>query len=138
VRKHHYVDAGGLPPRRLIAGSVNGTMVGAAERDPELIADPAAQGLGLHVSEVMGVGRLPPQRRHLGLPVPPAFTITTEFCTPLPEACQGFGEPEPARGLPWSRLNPPYSAKTLLFSRMTLNISVCNTGKYRYFITSLL
>src|SRR5580700_6922817 len=36
------------------------TMMGATERDCELVADPAAQGLGLHESEVMGVARLPP------------------------------------------------------------------------------
>jgi hypothetical protein len=39
---------------------VKGTMMGAAERDRELIADPAAQSLGLHESQVMGVARLPP------------------------------------------------------------------------------
>ena len=42
---------------------VKGTMMSAAERDCELIADPAAQGLGLHKSQVMGVGRLPPAQK---------------------------------------------------------------------------
>ena len=69
VRHRHRVDVRGLPPRRLIAVPVKGTMVGAAERHRELIADPAAQGPRLHESEVMGVARLPPAqearlRRH--------------------------------------------------------------------------
>jgi hypothetical protein len=60
VRNRPCLDAGGGPPRRLIAMPVKGTMMGATEGDCELIADPAAQGLGLHESEVMGVARLPP------------------------------------------------------------------------------
>ena len=54
------VDAGDLPPLRFIALPVKGTMVGAAERHRELIADTAAQGPRLHEPEVMGVARLPP------------------------------------------------------------------------------
>ena len=63
VRDRHCVDAGRRPPRRLVAMPVKGTMMGAAERDRELIADPAAQGLGLHESEVMGIARLPPAEK---------------------------------------------------------------------------
>jgi hypothetical protein len=59
VRNRHGVDAGGRPPRRLVAMPVKGTMMGAAERDRELTTDPAAQGLGLHESQVMSVARLP-------------------------------------------------------------------------------
>ena len=54
------LEAGGGPPRRLIAMAVKRTMMGTTERDCELVADPAAQGLGLHESQVMGVARLPP------------------------------------------------------------------------------
>jgi hypothetical protein len=50
-------DAGGVPPRRLVAVPVNLAMVGAAERHRELVADPASQGPGLHESQVMGVRR---------------------------------------------------------------------------------
>src|SRR5580692_4697368 len=60
VRNRPCVEAGGGPPRRLIAVPVKGTMMGAAERDCELIADTAAQSLGLHESQVMGVAGLPP------------------------------------------------------------------------------
>ena len=40
---HRGVDAGGRPPRHLIAVPVNGAMVGAAERNGEFVADPAPQ-----------------------------------------------------------------------------------------------
>jgi hypothetical protein len=60
VRNRPGVEAGGRPPRRLVAVPVKGTMMGATERDCELIADPAAQGLALHDSQAMGVARLPP------------------------------------------------------------------------------
>ena len=50
-------------PRCFVASSVQYTMMGAAERDSEFIADPAAQGLGLHESQVMGVARLPPGQK---------------------------------------------------------------------------
>jgi hypothetical protein len=42
---------------------VKGTMMSAAERDRELIADPSTQSLGLHESQVMGVARLPPAQK---------------------------------------------------------------------------
>jgi hypothetical protein len=69
VRNSDRVDASGRPPCCLIAAPVKSTMVGAAQRHRELIANPAAQGPGLHESEVMGVARLPPTeqawlRRH--------------------------------------------------------------------------
>jgi hypothetical protein len=69
LRNSDRVDAGGLPPRSLIAVPVGLTMVGSTERHGELIADPSPQGPGLHESEVMGIGRLPPAdearlRRH--------------------------------------------------------------------------
>jgi hypothetical protein len=69
VRNSDRVDPGGLPPCRLVATPVKSTMVGAAQRHRELIADPAAQGPGLHEPEVMGIARLPPTeqawlRRH--------------------------------------------------------------------------
>ena len=48
---------------RLVATSVKGAVVGAAQRHGELIADPAAQGPRLHKSEVMGVARLPPAQQ---------------------------------------------------------------------------
>ena len=63
VRDRPGVDAGGGPPRRFVAMPVKGPMMGAAERDRELIADPAAQGLGLHELEVMGVAGLPPTQK---------------------------------------------------------------------------
>jgi hypothetical protein len=63
VRHRHGVDAGGRPPRRLVAMPVKGTMMGATERNREFIADPPTQGLGLHESEVMGVARLPPAKQ---------------------------------------------------------------------------
>jgi hypothetical protein len=69
VRNRHCVDAGGCPPRRLVATPVKGAMMDTTERDRELIADPSAQGRGLHESQVMGIARLPPAqearlRRH--------------------------------------------------------------------------
>jgi hypothetical protein len=53
------VNAGRLPPRRLIAMPVNLTMVRAAERHHVLVADLPAQRSGLHEAEVMRLGRLP-------------------------------------------------------------------------------
>jgi hypothetical protein len=53
------VDAGRRPPGRLVTLSVNLTMVGAAERHRVLVADFAAQGPGLHESQVMRLGGLP-------------------------------------------------------------------------------
>ena len=53
------VDAGRRPPYRLVATPVKGAMMGAAQGNRELVADPAAQGPWLHESEVMGVARLP-------------------------------------------------------------------------------
>jgi hypothetical protein len=41
---HRRLDAGGRPPRHLIAVPVNGPMVGAAERNGEFVADPAPRG----------------------------------------------------------------------------------------------
>jgi hypothetical protein len=69
VRNRRGVDAGGRPPRRLVAMPVKGPMMGAAERDRKLIAHPATQSLGLHESEVTGIAGLPPTnqsrlRRH--------------------------------------------------------------------------
>ena len=63
VRHRHGVDAGGRPPRRLVAMPVKGTMMGATERNREFIADPPTQGLGLHESEVMGIAGLPPAKQ---------------------------------------------------------------------------
>ena len=51
------IDRG--PPSRLVSMPVEGAMMGAAERDCELIADPAAQSARLHKSQVMGVATLP-------------------------------------------------------------------------------
>src|SRR5271165_6187917 len=52
------IDAGGLPPGLLVAGAMNGTMMGAAERDRELIAYLATERPRLHKPQVMGVRRL--------------------------------------------------------------------------------
>jgi hypothetical protein len=60
VRNSNRLDAGGFPPRRLIAVPVNLTMMGAAERHGKLIANFAAQRARLHESEMMRFGRLPP------------------------------------------------------------------------------
>jgi hypothetical protein len=60
VRNSDRVDAGGRPPRRLIAVPVDLAMVGTAERHGKLIANFAAQGARLHESEMMRFGRLPP------------------------------------------------------------------------------
>jgi hypothetical protein len=69
VRNSDRVDASGRPPCCLIAAPVKSTRVGAAQRQRELIANSAAQGPGLHESEVMGIAGLPPTdqawlRRH--------------------------------------------------------------------------
>jgi hypothetical protein len=53
------VDAGGLPPCRLVAVAVKGAVVGAAERHGELVADPAPQGPRLHEPQMMRVRRAP-------------------------------------------------------------------------------
>jgi hypothetical protein len=63
VRNSDRADASGGPPCRLIAAPVKSTMMSAAQRHRELIADPAAQGPRLHESEVMGVARLPPTKQ---------------------------------------------------------------------------
>jgi hypothetical protein len=39
------------------------TMVGAAERNRELIADPAPQRPWLHESQMVSIGRLPPAQK---------------------------------------------------------------------------
>jgi hypothetical protein len=57
VADRYRVDAGGLPPRCLIAVRMNGTMVGAAEWNGEFIADPAPHGPRLHESHESEVMR---------------------------------------------------------------------------------
>ena len=63
VRNSDRVDAGRRPPYRLVATPVKGAMMGAAQGNRELVADPAAQGPWLHESEVMGVARFPPAKQ---------------------------------------------------------------------------
>ena len=48
-----------FPPCRFVASPMKGTMVGAAERNRELVADPAAQGSRLHEPQMMSVRRSP-------------------------------------------------------------------------------
>jgi hypothetical protein len=50
------IDAGGLPPRLLIASPVHGAMMGAAERDGEFVARFAAERARLQVSKMMRIG----------------------------------------------------------------------------------
>jgi hypothetical protein len=47
------------PPCRLIASPMEGAMMGPAERDRKLVADPAPQGPWLHEPQVMRVRRAP-------------------------------------------------------------------------------
>jgi hypothetical protein len=49
------IEINRLPPLRFVAPVVEDTMVGAAERNRELVADPAAQCAGLGEPQVMGV-----------------------------------------------------------------------------------
>jgi hypothetical protein len=49
------INPGLLPPDLLVSGPVNRPVVGAAQRDSELIAGLAAQRPRLHKSDVMGV-----------------------------------------------------------------------------------
>src|SRR5262245_40261279 len=49
------VNTGVPPPRALVARAMHRTMMPAAERDRELIADLAAEGTGLREPEMMGV-----------------------------------------------------------------------------------
>ena len=51
------VDAGVLPPRRLVADAVQKPVMDAAEWNSELIAHLAPEGARLHVFEVMRVAR---------------------------------------------------------------------------------
>jgi hypothetical protein len=54
----HGIDAELQPPLPFFGGLVNLAMVRAADRHGELIADLAAQGLGLGETQMVGVGRL--------------------------------------------------------------------------------
>jgi hypothetical protein len=58
ARDLDWVNAGGLPPSSLVAGAMDGTVMGTAERYSELIARLAAERLRLHVSKMMRVGWL--------------------------------------------------------------------------------
>src|SRR5262245_58945472 len=49
------LDTGCLPPSLLVAGAVDRTVMGSAQRDSEFVARPAAQRPRLHVSKMMGV-----------------------------------------------------------------------------------
>src|SRR5205814_1434633 len=50
------VDAGVLPPGRLVADVVHQPVMDAAERHCELVADLAPERARLHVAQMMGVG----------------------------------------------------------------------------------
>jgi hypothetical protein len=52
------IDAGSLPPRPLIAGAAHCAVMGAAERNRELVAGLAAECRRLHLAQVMRVGWL--------------------------------------------------------------------------------
>ena len=52
------VDAGRLPPRLLVAGAMDGAVVGAAERDDEFVARFAAERPWLQVAKMMRIGLL--------------------------------------------------------------------------------
>src|SRR5262245_12400281 len=49
-------DAGGLPPGLLVAGAMDGAMIGAAGRDGELVARFAAERPRLQVAKMMRIG----------------------------------------------------------------------------------
>ena len=59
LRNSHGVEIHRHPPCRLIASPMEGTVMGPAERDGKLIADPAPQGAWLHEPQVMRVRRAP-------------------------------------------------------------------------------
>jgi len=50
------VDAGGLPPRLLVAGAMDGAVMRAAERDGEFVARFAAERPRLQVAKMMRIG----------------------------------------------------------------------------------
>src|SRR5262249_36384275 len=50
------VDAGGLPPRLLVAGAMDGPVMRAAERDGEFVARFAAKRPWLQVTKMMRIG----------------------------------------------------------------------------------
>jgi len=50
------VDAGGLPPRLLVAGAMDGAVMRAAERHGEFVADFAAERPRLQVAKMMRIG----------------------------------------------------------------------------------
>jgi len=52
------VDAGRLPPRLLVAGAMNRTVMHAAERDGEFVAHLAAERPRLQVAKMMRIGLL--------------------------------------------------------------------------------
>src|ERR1035441_5591845 len=54
------VDIQVVPPGHFVASLVQLTMMAAAERNGELIADFQAQGSGLRKAQVMRIGRLTP------------------------------------------------------------------------------
>jgi hypothetical protein len=61
--KRHRVDVRGLPPRRLVAVSVNGPMVGTAERHREFIADPPSHRSRLYEPQMVSVRGLSPTQQ---------------------------------------------------------------------------
>ena len=86
ARDLDWVNAGGLPPSSLIAGAMDGTVMGTAERYSKLVARLAAERLRLHVSKMMRVGWLAaadetcPRKRvtatlHLGLREHPSWMM---------------------------------------------------------------
>ena len=50
------VDAGGPPPRLLVAGAMDGAVMRAAERDGEFVAGFAAERSWLQVAKMMRIG----------------------------------------------------------------------------------
>ena len=50
------VDAGGPPPRLLVAGAMDGAVMRAAERDGEFVARFAAERPRLQVAKMMRIG----------------------------------------------------------------------------------
>ena len=66
------IDAGRLPPGLLVAGTMDGAMVGAAERDDEFVARFAAERPWLQVAKMMRIGLFAAadETRLLGEPLP--------------------------------------------------------------------
>ena len=54
--ERNWINFVGLPPSRLVAFAVEFSVVEAAERNGELVADPAAEGARLGKAQMMRIG----------------------------------------------------------------------------------